>query len=128
MGYYADYSGFIKTRFLSEEETKRMCERLEYDSKRSIEDLAGEVFDNVYISEENKDGKTSYILDINGFDKYRDDEVINFLANISEFVEEGEIEYAGEDYSRWRFHFRNGEWYEDSGETVYINSTRPIKG
>lgn len=69
--------------------------------------------------------KVAYRIAIYGFDKYHDDEVTDFLLAIAPFVTKGELKYDGEE-SHWRFHFRDGEWYEDEGIVTFINSTAPL--
>ena len=68
--------------------------------------------------------EVSYV-DIWDSEKYYGDEVETVLNEVAEMaeIEEGSIEYVGEDDSLWRFIYRDGKWHEESGHVEYSDLT-----
>ncbi len=61
-------------------------------------------------------------------EKYYGKEVLQALdtaASIAE-IDEGVINYKGEDNSIWRFIYKDGEWIEENGEIVFFNTKKEI--
>lgn len=128
MGYYASYSGSITTKPMSREDERTLLEHL---GERCTElqelnrvDAFSEGFE-VEVKSQVGDKSVFEIL-MTGYGKYHSDDVYRFLYEMTPYTEEGEIEMQGEDYEAWRFHFRNGTWYEDSGYVAYVESEAPI--
>lgn len=96
MGYYADYNGSINFK---SKPTKEVIDQLDY------------CFVNF---EYDDDG-----CDFGGNDKYYSDTIQETLEKVKPYVGNGEIEYAGEDNTFWRFIFVNGEWAQQNGRIVY---------
>lgn len=117
MGYYADGSGYIRFKKLSTEQREKVYAILEdYMEYSYRSDFSG------------KDGDVDTV-DFWDTDKYHEDDilyVLNELADIAT-IEEGSIEYVGEDYTHWRFLFvrasgvrdRRGKWVFQAGRVVY---------
>lgn len=71
-------------------------------NSNSIEEAFEELRYEIY---ENDNG--DYEIDYLSGEKLGDEEII--FESISEFIEDGYIEYLGEDGDKWRFVFSNGE-------------------
>ena len=139
MGYYTSYGGKITTIPMTQKQVQNLlCAIYSDDNNEERYDIPADftkapvpdMFDGwkVEVLEKNQNtNTTSYEIGIWGDEKYYEDEVYQFLKAIAPFTTEGEIEYTGEDGEAWRFHFRNGSWYEDRGRIVYDDSMAPIK-
>lgn len=111
MGYNASFTGSIETKRISEQEK---CSFL------SIVNAAG-------FTAHKKWGEADiFEIDIDGYEIYNEDVFYDFLEKVMPYTKEGEIDFVGEDYKLWRFAFRDGKWYEDTGRIVYENSPLPI--
>lgn len=98
MGYCASWSGYIKFK----------------------QDIANEIIEECeYVFVELHYEPSDRTLGFYGNGKYYSDEVYNFLNNIKEITESGEIRYYGEDETYWRFIFKDNKWVEESGTIVY---------
>lgn len=98
MGYYASYSGSLKLK-----------ENIDQDDKNELYDA----FEDLEYDEKTK------LLCISGHSKYYEDEIETALNYIKNNVEEGSIEFTGEDDCHWRFIFKNGSFTEESGYLMY---------
>lgn len=154
MGYYASYDGEITTIPMTQKQVQNLLCAIYSDNnneerydipadftkapvpdtfecwKVKVQAPVPDRFDDwkVKVLEKNRNtNTTSYEIGIWGDEKYYEDEVYQFLKAIAPFTTGGEIEYIGEDGEAWRFHFRNGSWYEDRGRIVYDDSMAPIK-
>ena len=105
MGYYADGSGLIKYKKpLNGHEISEVYKKL------------GDVFETDYDANESR---TVFYISSSG--KYYEEDVIDTLRSVAEIakIDEGEIEYVGEDYGMWRFIYKDDEWEEQEGRVVY---------
>ena len=104
MSYYATADGNIRLKNrLSEEQFEELLDvLLEVFEEYDTEDDYQQVF-------------------FGGHIKYDDDIVLETLSNIiNNFeIEEGEVDYVGEDSALWRHIFIDGEWKEQNGKVVY---------
>ena len=50
---------------------------------------------------------------------YHEDDVVGLLDELKPYISEGLVEYTGEEDTHWRFSFKDGEWTEFNGRTVY---------
>lgn len=105
MGYYVDGDGYIKTN----PDGTRMFLALLEEANNPLEAR------NCGENDETRDG----YWQVWNHDKYYDDYIYNFLEKITPYTKSGEIEFVGENNEAWRFHFRNGKWYEDAGKIIY---------
>ncbi len=104
MSYYATADGNI-----------RLKNRLPEKQFEELLDVLLEVFEE-YDTEDDYQK-----VFFGGHIKYDDDIVLETLSNIiNNFeIEEGEVDYVGEDSALWRHIFIDGEWKEQSGKVVY---------
>lgn len=108
MGYEAHGGGTIMfAKQLSSREREKLAQILE------------DCFEYDIYEDKYRDKKT--VADIWDSEKYYGDVVEETLETVSKRfkVEQGEIEYVGEDDSLWRFIYQNGEWKEQNGYVVY---------
>lgn len=131
MGYYANYSGSIETKPMSQQDVKRFLAAIDSEESTGLltEAPTPYAFEQWEVNETFKDSTgdaIAYDIAIWGDEKYYDDDVRKFLNAIAPYTKSGEIEYDGEDNTLWRFAFRGGEWYEDSGYVSYVDSAVPI--
>lgn len=96
MGYYATYNGYIDC---ATEPPEEVLDKLKTN------------FDNVYLD----DGELTFC----GEDKYHSDYTTECLNTILPYAKAGEVSYAGEDETFWRFRYKDGEWIEESAELVF---------
>ncbi len=107
MGYYASGSGSANLKKGVD------VEKLEADLLRKGNNLE---FD----FSESKNGEQ--FISFWDSDKYYEDEVLSFLEMLSPSVENGVIEYLGEDGCTWRFiQDQTGSWREENGRVVYAD-------
>lgn len=116
MGYYANGSGFVVTRPLSLKEKTKLLKEIQATDMKHFE---SDAFSVVSLSLKGKEGKEVMTIDIDHSDNYHEENVYDFLRKIAPYVETGKIEFDGEAHDNWRFHFRNGKWYEDNGIIIY---------
>ena len=116
MGYYANGSGLVVTRPLSVNEKAKLLKKIQ---ATGIGNFESDAFSVVFLSLEGKEGKEVITIDIEHSDNYHEENTYDFLRKIAPYVETGEIEFTGEEHDNWRFHFRNGKWYEDNGIVTY---------
>lgn len=131
MGYYANYSGSIETKPMSQQDVKRFLAAIDSEEITGLlteapTPYAFEQWEVDGISKDSTVDAIAYYITIWGDEKYYDDDVRTFLNAIAPYTKSGEIEYNGEDNTLWRFAFRDGEWYEDNGYVSYIDSVVPI--
>lgn len=116
MGYYANGRGSITYK-------KEMNEA----DEETLRDMFFDVFEgsveHVWCGNHRKTAVFFY-----ADEKYYEDEVRDILEKAAEFgeIEDGEIEYIGEDDSMWHFVYVNGHWEEEGGHVVYEDSCRKI--
>ena len=106
MSYYATADGSI-----------RFKNRISEEQFEDLLDVLLEVF-------EEYDTKDNYQqVFFGGHIKYDDDIVLELLSNVTDDyeIEEGEVDYIGEDSALWRHIFvdGDGEWKEQNGKVVY---------
>ena len=137
MGYEANYGGDITTKPMTAMDVKRLLSRIanpneepdfsliktDVDFSRELtKEDAPDAFDNYWeidiVQEDEDTGAKSYYICLSNSGRYDEDDVHNFFKAITPFTKEGVVEYTGEDDSHWRFEFRNGRWYEDTGRIV----------
>lgn len=53
------------------------------------------------------------------YDNYHDDEWDAFADEIAPFIEEGAVEFTGEDDTHWRYTFRKGSYTYECAEITY---------
>lgn len=58
-------------------------------------------------------------LEVGVSEKYYEEETKEVLKKLEPYVEQGEIEYEGEDGSIWRYVFFDGTFHEEDGRPVY---------
>lgn len=129
MGYYANYSGTITTKPMSQQDVKRFLAAIDSEEITGLltEAPTPYAFEQWEVTAVSSDENSiAYEISIWGDEEYYDDDVRRFLNAIALYTESGEIEYNGEDNTLWRFAFRDGEWYEDNGYVSYIDSVVPI--
>ena len=104
MSYYATADGNIKLK-----------NRLSEKRLEELIDILIEVFED-YDTEDDYQK-----VFFGGHIKYDDDIVLETLSNVIDNfeIEEGEVDYIGEDSALWRHIFIDGEWKEQSGKVVY---------
>lgn len=100
MGYYVSGGGTVDFR----------PDITEDDFKRIEEILEGSSIENSY---------SHSGVDLYQYEKYYEDEWLNLLDNLSPFVIDGEINFAGANEYYWRFVFRDGKFVDESGAIVY---------
>jgi len=114
MGYYATYGGSIRFR-----------SPLDEQAKREIEELAKDLWIEIW---NDQSASNNPLIGISGDEKYHDEDWIEFLTAVSRHpIVEGEIDFKGEDGYLWRYAFRDGHWFEDSGHVEYTNSNYPLQ-
>ena len=96
MGYSASWGGYIRFK---EEPSNEIEKKIDKEL-------------NVYYKENNT-------INVGNDGKYHDDEVFSLLNEIKDLVEDGMIEYNGEDHANWRIYFKNGNWLEETGYVYY---------
>ena len=138
MGYYANYRGSIETKPMSQQDVKGFLAAIDSEEITGLLteaptpcafeqwEVNGISVDG--ISKDSTGDAIAYYITIWGDEKYYDDDVRKFLNAIAPYTKSGEIEYNGEDNTLWRFAFRGGEWYEDSGYVSYVDSAVPLSG
>ena len=104
MSYYATADGNIKLK-----------NRLSEKRLEELIDILIEVF------EDYDTGDDYQQVFFGGHIKYDDDIVLELLSNVTDDyeIEEGEVDYIGEDSALWRHIFVDGEWKEQNGKVVY---------
>ncbi len=108
MGYCASGSGSANLKKGVD------IEKLEADLLRKGNNLDFDFFASI-------DGE-EWFISFWGSEKYHEDEVLNFLEALSPSVENGVIEYLGEDGCAWRFiQDQTGSWREENGRVVYAD-------
>lgn len=100
MGYYASGEGTIKFKDETAEEIIS-----NYIQKFK------EIFECVECSKSE--------ISFNGYDKFYSDEIEELLDEITPNTESGDIEYVGEDYALWRYHFDGTAFIEENGSVTY---------
>ncbi len=103
MSYYASGNGTVSVKETSDFQS--VASRLEAADVFNIEASGPESGINVF-----HDGN------------YAEDAIYAALNGVAGDVESGQIEFCGEDGSRWRIVFGNGRWTEECGTVVYENS------
>lgn len=93
MGYYATGDGYLKLK-------SPLPDDVNYD-----------IFEYHYCTDKD--------LSVSFYDKYYENDVYDFCDEIAPYVEEGAINFVGEDNANWRFVFRNNNWTEESARLVY---------
>ena len=78
----------------------------------NIEDIFKEIRYSLFVNEEG-----DYEIEYFNGEKLGDD--FNIFSCVAEFVEDGFIEYRGEDGSQWRYVFKDGEMTEKYGRIVW---------
>lgn len=122
MGYYASGSGnIVYQRALTNEE----YDQIETALRDAFEDVDGVENETII-----KRGFGKSWFDFWNSDKYYEDEVLEALETAAKVapIEEGCIEYRGEDGALWRFIYKNGNWIEQGGEVVYGDGNSKIFG
>lgn len=56
------------------------------------------------------------------YDKYREDDLVVALKKLAPYVDDGEIDFHGDDNSQWKFEFENGRVYYCEGHIEYYRS------
>lgn len=108
MGYYIQASGTIDFKVvLSKEDSDKILDKIANLS------FHGQIYNNEHPTYDSAD-----VLYDGKYDEQDFIEVLNFISKIAP-VESGEIECYGEDYARWRFYYKNGEWIQQAGEVLY---------
>ena len=104
MGYYADGYGSVKAK-----------DKAAFDNIVDMLDKSDRVPFDYGLYEDNLE------IDLSDSEKYHEEDVLDFLDSIIEFINEGEIEYTGEDSCHWKFVFdtKSSRWYERSGRVIY---------
>ena len=110
MGYNASGSGYIDVGSVR-------------PSEQVLRDLAEHGGLNFQLSEPDK-YSPSYTIDVfHEYDRYNEEEVIDFLSMAGRALQilGGEIEFTGEDDLHWRFVWngKDGRWYEQNGSIEY---------
>lgn len=116
MEYYAHGSGGI---IFKEELPEAVFDRIMNKLRKVFEAEGANSWKTTSNSSE-----VSYV-DIWDNEKYYGDEVKTVLNEVAEMaeIEEGSIEYVGEDDSLWRFIYRDGKWHEENGHVEYSDLT-----
>ncbi len=101
MGYYASFSGEITVKNKTDIE--------------NVKDMIWEsgLFGDIWI------GNNPLTIQVSGHEKYHDEELMVLYDMISDKISEAEIEFEGEDGTRWKHSFEEGKWKEYMGRTVY---------
>ena len=112
MGYYARGYGSVRFRCSSEELLDHLCRRV------------GEVFEDYDAPQHNRDTEFDDIeISFWTDDKYHGDDIEELLAWMVENfeIEDGCVEFAGEDDCYWRFLYvkERGGFIEQNGRIVY---------
>lgn len=106
MGYYASYDGYIRFKNNPDKETM--------DCLYNTLDCYSCKNDSLEVT-------------FSGDEKYYENEIYEVLDKIKPFVEEGKLEYHGEDEYYWRFIFKDNDWVEENGEVYYESQLPPLK-
>lgn len=61
------------------------------------------------------------------YENYYDDEFTNEMRKLAPYIEFGDVEFIGDDDSRWRFHFYKGTMEYQVGRTIFEASDRNIR-
>ena len=72
--------------------------------------------------------ETSVTFWFGGYQRYYDDEIFDFLAEVETCTESGEITYVGEDNTLWRHYFdpEQKRWFEQNGYVEYEKEGKTI--
>lgn len=138
MGYYAQGSGSITIKRLTEQEVKDFYRRVEThfvwkpvaeekipkDIKYILSKIDNQIA-NIFVLcnnyNENRQLAIEVLYEYGIYSKLVKEE-LDLIASITE---SGEINFVGDDNHVWRFHFREGEWHEDNG-VVYYSTDEPL--
>ena len=110
MGYYADCSGTIKFgRTLSREEMLEAYNILE------------NAFEFIEFDKNAQNNKQNSVCDVHVYDKYYEDTYYEtFTTLMTSFpVAECNVEFAGEDYTFWRYRIVDGALVVEDGRVIY---------
>lgn len=103
MGYYATGSGSIELKKnVDLEKVKAAMEEIDYSFSCNI-----------------FSGVDSFVLDIQQYEKYYEEDYNDFLKAVTPYVKDGCIEFCGEDGCLWRFVFIDGKFIEENAEIVW---------
>lgn len=108
MGYYASGAGEF-TFDLSKVDVKQIEELLEKSE-------CGCYFEPY---DENSGYEDGMVYVCFPYNSYREDLWYDFLESLNGLLEDGQIEFDGDENCNWRFHYRNDKWYEDDGYIAY---------
>ena len=113
MGYYATMDGSITLRKPIAQET--ILERIgdfAYENEPEVTD----------------ETDRTVTFRFGGYQRYYDEEIFDFLAEIESATESGEITYFGEDNSLWRHYFdpEQKHWVEQNGYVEYEKAGKTI--
>ena len=121
MGYCAVGCGTIIMKKPSDSEIRKILDTLDLTDANFLDSIQEYCnFDDFNITET----IPTLVFDIGANQRYYDDEIREFLLAIESYVISGELNYEGEDQTFWRFYFRNGHWYEDTGTITYEDGER----
>lgn len=107
MGYYCDGGGDIVLRH---DTPQVIIDRLEEIADDAFTDYAVTVNDD-----------KSFSVQAFNHEKYREDDLFEYLATAEPYTESGSLEFLGEDGSAWQelFDEKKRQWLELPGEIVY---------
>lgn len=113
MGYYASGAGSVLYKSILDEHDKKIID---------------EVFDEdteFYDHEIDDSFKGRTLVYFRADDKYHDEETLKTLRALTEIapVENGALEYFGEDGQLWRFVWKDDKWVEEDGHVEYSRMT-----
>lgn len=109
MSYYASSSGTIQLKHTgTKDEVLKLIEMYDVFEEFSF-----------YTSNDLKSGKTLPNIDVSGYQKYHEEDLEALYRKISDYVEKADIEFVGEDDSRWKHVFEDGVWKEANAEIIY---------
>ena len=129
MSYYANYNGAIITKPMTTQDIQNVLFKLGIYDGNSLNNIS--LFSDfgdfsVDTLESNDNNATSYKINLYGHSNYNEHDIYALLEAMETFTAEGNIEYTGDGNALWRFHYRDGSWYEDKGEVTYINASKPL--